>query len=215
MESKEIKEIKKLIIYEDEKLLNLNKKVGMVKHKGSAHKYGVTEILKEYLKNPNFNFINRIDKATSGIVVGAKTLVVTRELSEDIRERKIEKKYYILVEGRIKKAEFQIKSYLKRLDDRVVELEKYEEGAKEILSFFKVIEYGKDGTLLEGKLESGRTHQLRVQLASMGNPIVGDTKYGKSKDRMMYLFSHYLKIDRYGVEIDLPIPKEYIQRLSK
>lgn len=215
IETEELKKIKKLIIYEDENLLILNKKAGMVMHKGSAHKYGVSEILKEYLKNPNFNFINRIDKATSGIVVGAKTLVVTRELSEDIRERKIEKKYYILVEGRIKKAEFQIKSYLKRLDDRVVELEKYEEGAKESLSFFKVIEYGKDCTLLEGKLESGRTHQLRVQLASMGNPIVGDTKYGKSKDRMMYLFSHYLKIDRYGVEIDLPIPKEYIQRLSK
>ena len=195
--------------------LILNKKANMVMHKGSGHEYGVSEILKEYLNNPNFNFVNRIDKATSGLVVGAKSLVVTRELSEEIRERKVDKKYYILVEGKVKRREFQIKSYLKKLEDKVVELEQYEEGAKESLSFFKVVEYGKNCTLLEGTLGSGRTHQLRVQLASMGNPIIGDSKYGKGKEKMMYLFSHYLKIEKYGIEIDLPIPKEYIQRLSK
>lgn len=160
----------------------------MVMHKGSGHEYGVSEILKEYLKNPNFNFVNRIDKATSGLVVGTKSLVVNRELSEEIRERNIEKKYYILVDGRVKKKEFKIKSFLKKLEDRVVELEKYEEGAKESISYFKVIESGKNCTLLEGTLGSGRTHQLRVQLAAMGNPIVGDTKYGRGREKLMYLF---------------------------
>lgn len=213
--SEEFEKIKKYIVYEDDRVLILNKKANMVMHKGSGHEYGVSEILKEYLNNPNFNFVNRIDKATSGLVVGAKSLVVTRELSEEIRERKVDKKYYILVEGKVKRREFQIKSYLKKLEDKVVELEQYEEGAKESLSFFKVVEYGKNCTLLEGTLGSGRTHQLRVQLASMGNPIIGDSKYGKGKEKMMYLFSHYLKIEKYGIEIDLPIPKEYIQRLSK
>lgn len=211
----DLEEIKQFIVYEDENLLILNKKPNMVMHKGSGHEYGVSEILKEYLKNPNFNFINRIDKATSGLVIGTKSLVINRELSEEIRERNIEKKYYILVEGKFKKKEFTIKSFLKRLEDRVVELEKYEVGAKESISYFRVVETGKDCTLLEGTLGSGRTHQLRVQLASMGNPILGDTKYGKGKEKIMYLFSHYLKIDKYGIEIDLPIPKEYIKRLSK
>lgn len=211
----DLEEIKQFIVYEDENLLILNKKPNMVMHKGSGHKYGVSEILKEYLKNPNFNFINRIDKATSGLVIGTKSLVINRELSEEIRERNIEKKYYILVEGKFKKKEFTIKSFLKRLEDRVVELEKYEVGAKESISYFRVVETGKDCTLLEGTLGSGRTHQLRVQLASMGNPILGDTKYGKGKEKIMYLFSHYLKIDKYGIEINLPIPKEYIKRLSK
>lgn len=211
----DLEEIKQFIVYEDENLLILNKKPNMVMHKGSGHEYGVSEILKEYLKNPNFNFINRIDKATSGLVIGTKSLVINRELSEEMRERNIEKKYYILVEGKVKKKEFIIKSFLKKLEDRVVELEKYEEGAKESISYFKVIESRNNCTLLEGTLGSGRTHQLRVQLASMGNPILGDTKYGKGKEKIMYLFSHYLKIDKYGVEIDLPIPKEYIQRLSK
>lgn len=211
----DLEEIKQFIVYEDENLLILNKKPNMVMHKGSGHEYGVSEILKEYLKNPNFNFINRIDKATSGLIIGTKSLVINRELSEEIRERNIEKKYYILVEGKFKKKEFIIKSFLKRLEDRVVELEKYEVGAKESISYFRVVETGKDCTLLEGTLGSGRTHQLRVQLASMGNPILGDTKYGKGKEKIMYLFSHYLKIDKYGIEIDLPIPKEYIKRLSK
>ena len=215
IKSSDLEEIKQFIVYEDENLLILNKKPNMVMHKGSGHEYGVSEILKEYLKNPNFNFINRIDKATSGLIIGTKSLVINRELSEEIRERNIEKKYYILVEGKLKKKEFIIKSFLKRLEDRVVELEKYEVGAKKSISYFRVVETGKDCTLLEGTLGSGRTHQLRVQLASMGNPILGDTKYGKGKEKIMYLFSHYLKIDKYGIEINLPIPKEYIKRLSK
>ncbi|WP_300619509.1 RluA family pseudouridine synthase [uncultured Fusobacterium sp.] len=215
IKSSDLEEIKQFIVYEDENLLILNKKPNIVMHKGSGHEYGISEILKEYLKNPNFNFINRIDKATSGLVIGTKNLVINRELSEEMRERNIEKKYYILVEGKLKKKEFIIKSFLKRLEDRVVELEKYEVGAKESISYFRVVETGKDCTLLEGTLGSGRTHQLRVQLASMGNPILGDTKYGKGKEKIMYLFSHYLKIDKYGIEIDLPIPKEYIKRLSK
>lgn len=215
IKSSDLEEIKQFIVYEDENLLILNKKPNMVMHKGSGHEYGISEILKEYLKNPNFNFINRIDKATSGLIIGTKSLVINRELSEEIRERNIEKKYYILVEGKFKKKEFTIKSFLKRLEDRVVELEKYEVGAKESISYFRVVETGKDCTLLEGTLGSGRTHQLRVQLASMGNPILGDTKYGKGKEKIMYLFSHYLKIDKYGIEINLPIPKEYIKRLSK
>lgn len=211
----EIENIKKLIVYEDDKILVLNKKSDIVMHKGSGHKYGVSEILKEYLNNSNFNFVNRIDKATSGLVIGAKSLVVTRELSEEIRERRVDKKYYILVEGRVKKKEFQIKSYLKKLEDKVVELDRYEEGAKESISFFKVIDYGKNCTLLEGTLGSGRTHQLRVQLSAMGNPIVGDNKYGNGKEKNMYLFSHYLQIKRYGIEIDLPLPQEFVQRLTK
>lgn len=215
IKSSDLEEIKQFIVYEDENLLILNKKPNMVMHKGSGHEYGISEILKEYLKNPNFNFINRIDKATSGLIIGTKNLVINRELSEEMRERNIEKKYYILVEGKLKKKEFIIKSFLKRLEDKVIELEKHEVGAKESISYFRVVETGKDCTLLEGTLGSGRTHQLRVQLASMGNPILGDTKYGKGKEKIMYLFSHYLKIDKYGIEINLPIPKEYIKRLSK
>lgn len=214
IENREIEKIKKSIVYEDEKVLIFNKKNNMVMHKGSGYEYGISEMLKSYLKNENFNFVNRIDKATSGLIIGAKTLVVARELAEDIRNRDIEKKYYILVNGRVKEKEFKIKSWLKKIEDRVIEVEEFQEGAKESISSFKIVEYGKNCTLLEGTLGSGRTHQLRVQLANRGNYIIGDNKYGKGREKMMYLFSHYVKIKRYNIEIDLPIPKEFLEKLG-
>ena len=214
IENKEIEKIKKSIVYEDEKVLIFNKKNNMVMHKGSGYEYGISEMIKSYLKNENFNFVNRIDKATSGLIIGAKSLVVARELAEDIRNRDIEKKYYILVNGRVREKEFKIKSWLKKVEDRVIEVEEFQEGAKESTSSFKVVEHGKNCTLLEGTLGSGRTHQLRVQLANRGNYIIGDNKYGKGKEKMMYLFSHYVKIERYGIEINLPIPKEFLEKLG-
>lgn len=214
IENKEIEKIKKSIVYEDERVLIFNKKNNMVMHKGSGYEYGISEMIKSYLKNENFNFVNRIDKATSGLIIGAKSLVVARELAEDIRNRDIEKKYYILVNGRVREKEFKIKSWLKKVEDKVIEVEEFQEGAKESTSSFKVVEYGKNCTLLEGTLGSGRTHQLRVQLANRGNYIIGDNKYGKGREKMMYLFSHYVKIERYDIEINLPIPKEFLEKLG-
>lgn len=214
IENKEIEKIKKSIVYEDERVLIFNKKNNMVMHKGSGYEYGISEMIKSYLKNENFNFVNRIDKATSGLIIGAKSLVVARELAEDIRNRDIKKKYYILVNGRVREKEFKIKSWLKKVEDKVIEVEEFQEGAKESTSSFKVVEYGKNCTLLEGTLGSGRTHQLRVQLANRGNYIIGDNKYGKGREKMMYLFSHYIKIERYNIEINLPIPKEFLEKLG-
>lgn len=214
IENKEIEKIKKSIVYEDERVLIFNKKNNMVMHKGSGYEYGISEMIKSYLKNENFNFVNRIDKATSGLIIGAKSLVVARELAEDIRNRDIKKKYYILVNGRVREKEFKIKSWLKKVEDKVIEVDEFQEGAKESTSSFKVVEYGKNCTLLEGTLGSGRTHQLRVQLANRGNYIIGDNKYGKGREKMMYLFSHYIKIERYNIEISLPIPKEFLEKLG-
>lgn len=209
LNSSEIGNIKKSIVYEDKNILIFNKKENIVMHKGSGHEYGISEMLKTYLENSNFNFVNRIDKSTSGLIIGAKNLVVARELSEEIRKRRVEKKYYIVVDGKIEKKEFVVKSYLKKMDDRVVELEHYEEGAKESITKFKVLKVGKKRTLLEGSLESGRTHQLRVQLSAMGHPILGDPRYGKSKAKFMFLFSYFINIQKYGIKIELSLPKDY------
>ncbi|WP_288305160.1 RluA family pseudouridine synthase [uncultured Fusobacterium sp.] len=214
IDKNDIEYIKKYIVYEDENILIFNKEANMVMHKGSGHEYGISEIIKGYLGNSDFNFVNRIDKSTSGLVIGAKNLVTAREFSEEIRDRNIDKKYYIIVDGKVEKKEFVIKSYLKKLDDKVVELEKFEPGAKESISKFKVIRYGKNCTLLEGTLGSGRTHQLRVQLSSFGHPIMGDNKYGRGKGGIMYLFSYYLNIKKYNIAIELPLPIEYNKVLS-
>lgn len=210
---KEIKYIKSGIVYEDERVLIFDKKPDMVMHKGSGHDYGLSEMLKAYTKNLNFTFVNRIDKATSGMIIGAKTLPVVRELSEEIRERRVEKKYYILVDGKPKKNKFTIKSYLKKTETKVIELDEYEDGAKESISYFKTIKNGKERTLLEGLLGTGRTHQLRVQLANEKMPIVGDLKYGISKESMMYLYSYYVNIPKYNIEIEREIPENFMKKI--
>ena len=193
LSQKETDSIKKGIVYEDENVLLFNKSPNMVMHKGSGHDYGLSEMLKSYYQSEEFTFINRIDKATSGLIIGAKTLPVTRELSQEMRDGNINKRYYILVEGRVEENEFQIKSYLKKTETHVVELDKYEKGAKESISYFKVVQRGKNRTILEGTLGTGRTHQLRVHLANLGHPIVGDAKYGENSRGEMCLFSHFYR----------------------
>ena len=201
------------IIYEDKRVVIFNKKADMVMHKGSGHDYGLSELFKSFYKTDEFNFVNRIDKSTSGLVIGAKNLVVTRELAEEVREGNTEKKYYILVDGIVEKNMFTLKSFLKKDDTKVIELDSYEDGSKESISYFKVLKRGKNKTILEATLETGRTHQLRVQLSNLGHPIVGDGKYGK-KGKSMFLFSYYCEIPKYNIKIELPLPEEYIKNLS-
>jgi 23S rRNA pseudouridine955/2504/2580 synthase len=201
------------LVYERDGIVVFNKPVDLVMHKGSGHDYGLSEMLKSYYKENDFAFANRIDKNTSGLIVGGMNLPVLRELSEILRERDSEKRYYILVEGIVKQKNFTLKSYLKKVEDGVIELQKYEEGAKESISYFKVLRYGKNCTLLEGTLETGRTHQLRVQLAGLGHPILGDGRYGKGREKRMFLHSYYLKIEKLGIEISLPLPEEFERKL--
>ncbi|MGL6064843.1 MAG: RluA family pseudouridine synthase [Fusobacteriaceae bacterium] len=210
LSSEEIKEVENSIIFENEKIIIINKKANFVMHKGSGHDYGLSEMLKTYLDNDDFAFVNRIDKATSGMVIGAKTLPAARELSEEIRENKIDKRYYIIVEGIINKKEFTQVTYLKKIEDKVIELKEFEQGAKESISHFKVLKTLKSMTLLVGQLDSGRTHQLRVQLSSIGHPIMGDYKYGaKKRVKRMMLHSFYLEIPKYNLKFELPIPDEF------
>ena len=214
LSNKEIDELKSGIVYEDDRVVIFNKKPNMVMHKGSGHDYGISEMFKSYYKTDEFNFVNRIDKSTSGLVIGAKNLVVTRELAEEVREGNTEKKYYILVDGVVKKDKFTLKTYLKKEETKVVELNSYEAGAKESISYFKVIKKGNNKTILEGILETGRTHQLRVQLSNLKHPIVGDGKYGKG-GKNMFLFSYYCEIPKYKIKIELPLPIEYENMLKK
>lgn len=208
---KEIEEIKNSIVFENDELIIINKRANLVMHVGSGHDYGLTEMVQSYLKNSDFSFVNRIDKATSGMVIGAKTLPMARILAEEIRENRMDKRYYILVEGRIQKDEFTQTTYLKKVEDRVIELQKFEPGAKESTSHFKVLKREGGFSLLEGQLSSGRTHQLRVQLSALGHPIVGDVKYGsKIRSKRMMLHSYYLEIPKLELKLQLPLPDSFL-----
>lgn len=214
LEDKDKKELEKGIVFENEDLILFNKKEGMVMHKGSGYNYGISEMFKSYFNSEDFNFVNRIDKKTSGIVIGSKNKIMTRILTEEIRENQINKRYYILAHGIISGKEFLIENYLKKIEEKVIVTEKNENGSKLSRSFFKVIDRRGNLTLLEANLITGRTHQLRVQLSNIGHPILGDTKYGKDKEKKLFLYSFYCNIKKYGIEIQLDLPKYFVERLS-
>lgn len=206
----------KNIVFENDDLIVFNKEKDVVMHKGSGFDYGISEMFKSYYETDDFNFINRIDKKTSGLVIGAKNKISTRVLAEELRENNIRKKYYILVHGNIKKNIFTIENYLKKIEDKVVVTSKDDQEGKVAVTHFKVIDRYEKYTLLEGELLTGRTHQLRVQLSDMGNPIVGDTRYGiKDGEKSLYLNSFYCEIPKYNIKIENDLPEFFKNKLKK
>lgn len=206
--------LQNLIEFESEDIFICLKPDNIAVHFGTKHNENLLSYFRSYFNSNNVNFVNRIDKSTSGLIIGVKNIKTARNLSNLIRENKIIKKYFVLVDGFIKEDEFQLKSYLKKEEDRVIEKKSFEEGYKLSISHFKKIISNKKFTLLEATLITGRTHQLRVQLSGIGHSIIGDKKYGKIKDKKMYLFSHYLEIPNYNIKIDLQLPNFFIEKLD-
>ncbi|MBQ3436904.1 MAG: RluA family pseudouridine synthase [Fusobacterium sp.] len=207
--------LKNIIVFENENLFIINKISGDVIHKGSGHDTSLLEEYRSYFQNNSINFVNRIDKATSGLVIGAKNIKTARKIAEYIRENRIEKKYYILVHGLIKESNFKIENFLKKDEEKILVSEVEKEGYKKSLTFFKKIKSTEKYTLLEANLKTGRTHQLRVQLANQKNPIVGDQKYGiNDKEEFMYLFSYYLNIPDENIQIKLDLPKIFNDKIN-
>jgi 23S rRNA pseudouridine955/2504/2580 synthase len=202
--------VKGSIVYEDDNIILCNKPSGMVMHAGSKHQQGLSDLVTAYTKNPHFTFVHRIDKMTSGLVIGSKNLQTTRLLSKLIRDRDIEKRYLILVHGVIKNKHFTVNTFLKTEEDRVRVCSDETEGSKKSSSTFKVLEQGSSRTMLEAVIHTGRKHQLRVQLADMGYPIVGDFKYGKKDEgNEMFLFSQCLIIPSLNIHVSLPAPETF------
>jgi len=212
--SQERKEkLKEMIVFENDSLFVINKLLGDVVHKGSGHDISLLEEFRSYYSNNNINFVNRIDKLTSGLVIGAKNIKTAREIAKEIQAGNTVKKYYILVNGKIEKNNFILENYLKKDEEKVIVSDIEKEDYKRSITHYKRINGNDDYTLLEAELKTGRTHQLRAQLSHIGHTIVGDTKYGKNiKEETMYLFSYYLKIDLYDLELEMGIPNFFLKK---
>ncbi|MGO2118730.1 MAG: RluA family pseudouridine synthase [Fusobacterium sp.] len=213
LQDKDKEFLKNGIVFENKDLIIFNKKKNVVMHKGSGFDYGISEMFKSYFKSNDFNFVNRIDKKTSGLVIGSKNKITTRILTEEIRENRIKKKYYILVHGIINKDKFVIENYLKKIEDKVIVTSKNDAEGKIAITYFKVLKRKNNLTLLEGELVTGRTHQLRVQLSNMGHPILGDTRYGNDREKILFLNSFYCKIDKLNIEVKLDLLKGFENKL--
>ncbi len=179
------------VVYKDDNILIVNKRAG-IEVVSENERDLISFLIKD---NPTINAVHRIDRNTEGLVIFALNEASEKELLEAFKTRKgIIKKYALLVNGRVDIAKIKRTVYLKKVDSlsKVWISEVKTSGYDPIITEFDIIEYREDRTLLEANLLTGKTHQIRAHIAYYGYPIVGDNKYGKSKENKLHLTANYL-----------------------
>ncbi len=218
------------VLYEDEDLIVVNKPKGMVVHPANGNPDGtlvnaIMAICKDSLSGIGGEIrpgiVHRLDKNTSGVIIIAKNDATHIALSNMLKEHKIEKTYIALVRGIVKENEATINMPIARSNIDRKKMAVAREG-KEAITHFKVLErFHKEGvTLLEIKIETGRTHQIRVHLSHIGYPIVGDDVYSNGKNQWgiqgqcLHAKSIEFKHPKTGkkMHIEAPLP-EYLQEI--
>lgn len=178
------------ILYEDSDVIVINKPQGMVVHPAPGNYTGtlVNALLYHCKDLSGINGVNRpgivhrIDKDTSGVLVVAKNDRAHKFLAEQLKEHTMTRIYLALVEGLIKVDEGTVDLPLGRHPVERVKISVVKDG-RNAVTHYKVIERFKNNTLIQCRLETGRTHQIRVHMAHIGHPLVGDAVYGYKKQR--------------------------------
>ncbi|MBR5135360.1 MAG: RluA family pseudouridine synthase [Clostridia bacterium] len=187
------------IVYEDEHVMLLNKPVGLIVHPDD-HEFTDTLIFRvqrylyekgEYDPQAENSFapalVNRIDRNTCGIVIAAKTAAALRILNEKLKNREIEKHYLCLVYGKMPKDTDLLEAYLdKNESQNRVYISPKKGNGRRIATQYTVLGERDGISLLDIDLLTGRTHQIRAHLASIGHPLVGDGKYGPNEQNKRY-----------------------------
>jgi len=216
------------VVYEDEYLLVVNKESGMVVHPAPGNYSGtlVNALMHKFKLSNKDNtrpgIVHRIDKDTSGLLVVAKTDEVHDKLAEMIKNKSVERIYIALVDGVINHETGTIDAPIGRDINNRQKMMVTDINSKDAVTHFRVLKRYSDKTLIECKLETGRTHQIRVHMNYINHPIVNDPVYGRSKKTTPFgqflhsksiRFSH--PITKKEIYIESELPKEFSEYLDK
>ena len=220
------------IIYEDDRLLVIDKPAGIaVWNEGMAQGDTVaTMLLGQYPEleslgeQRRYGLVHRLDKDTSGILLAAKTKEAFDQLQKQFAAREIEKRYTCLVEGTLKEDRGLIHTLLgrspaDRRKSRAYPLDETGAGRREAITEWKILKRFERYTLLEVTPKTGRKHQIRAHMASLGHPVAGDKLYGFKNQRVPqglvrhFLHASFLKIE--GKEFVSPLPQDLQNVLEK
>ena len=219
------------IVYEDEDVIVLNKPQGVVVHPAPGNYSGtlVNGLLYHCKDLSGINgvirpgIVHRIDKDTSGILVIAKNDDAHNHLAKQFKNHSIKREYYALVEGKFSKIEGTVDKPIGRNKKDRLKMAIMEDG-KRAVTHYNVLEQYNNGTaLVKCTLETGRTHQIRVHMASIGHPLVGDPLYNSNKKQKFKLQGQVLHAKTLGfihprsneyIEFDSELPKYYLELLE-
>ena len=191
------------IFYEDNHIIVLKKPFNVPTQKDSSNDICLVDMVKEYLKekynkpgNVYVGLIHRLDRPTGGIMVFAKTSKAAERLSKNFKEHNIEKKYLAVLVGIPKSKQGRLENYLKK-DEKTntVRLSAMsEEDSKLAVLDYNVLDNNEKYSLVDVNLQTGRSHQIRVQMSANKTPVFADFKYGKGvKDTNLALFAYKLQ----------------------
>ena len=213
------------IVYEDNHIIVVNKKAGEIVQGDKTGDTPLSEMVKQYLKekyakpgNVFCGVVHRIDRPVSGLVIFAKTSKALERLNRMLREGKIHKTYWALVEGKPEKESDTLRNFLKsdsRINKTFITSADDPEGKESVLNY-RTVAQGERYTLLDVELLTGRKHQIRAQLSGMGHPIKGDLKYGarrSNKDGGISLQARRIEfvhpVSKQEVSLEAPILEEF------
>ena len=205
------------IVYEDSQVLLLNKPAGMLSQRAEEKDASLVEYLigyllkkgeltEEKLRSFRPSVCNRLDRNTSGLITAGKTLPALRELSSLLKERQVKKYYLCLVDGILKEKQ-HLNGFLRK-NERTNQVQVFQEAvpeSSEIHTAYEPLAHGRGTTLLKVELITGRSHQIRAHLASIGHPVVGDAKYGDPEKNRRFRARYGLRSQLlHAWEMDFP-----------
>ena len=231
--ARQMAQLEKAIVFEDAQLLALNKPSGVASHGGSGIDFGVIETLRALRPNQSLELVHRLDRDTSGLLIIAKKRAALIELQTLLREDSgvaLKKHYLALLTGRLPDGTLTVDAPLhvglRQHGERHVQV--HSQG-KASISHFRLLERHGGHSYCEVRIETGRTHQIRVHACHLGNPVAGDSKYGdevinrrlREKIGLRRLFLHAASLEfalndgREPYLLNAPLPAELRDAMDK